>query len=149
LVTVVGVSLGAERMDLVRQITRYTYFWSIGLATVCGLLAWLSSSLVLRLFCHEEEVVAVGRQYLGWMVFAYPFMAFGVTSGRLLQGCGLGLPTLVITGIRLLAVTVPLGWLLVRNGAGPSGVWIALITGGGISNVVAGIWVRAVLRQKK
>ncbi len=149
LVPVAGMFRGAGRMDLVKRVTLSTYGWAVSLALVTGISAWLASPWILRIFCDDPGVIAAGKTYLGWMVFSYPLMALGVTSGRLLQGLGLGLPYLVITSVRLLLVTVPLAWLFTRFHWGPQGVWGAFLAGGVASNVVALTWVARILRGGK
>ena len=147
LVTVAGMFHGAGRMDLVKKVTFSTYGWSVFLALATGIAAWLSASTSLRFFSDDPRVIAAGKTYLGWMVFSYPLMALGVTSGRLLQGLGLGFPYLAITSVRLLLVTVPLAWLFTRLGCGPEGVWGAFIAGGVAANVVGLSWVAAIFRK--
>ncbi len=149
LVTVAGMFKGAGRMDLVKKVTFSTYSWSVLLAVLTGVSAWLSAPRILRIFCDDPGVVSAGRTYLGWMVFSYPLMALGVTSGRLLQGLGLGLPYLAITSVRLLLVTVPLAWILTSLGWGPEGVWGAFIAGGVAANVVGLTWVALALRGRE
>ncbi|HHI67988.1 MAG TPA: MATE family efflux transporter [Planctomycetes bacterium] len=148
LVPVAGMFRGAGRMDLVKRVTFFTYGWSVFLAILTGVSAWLSAPWSLRLFCDDPRVIEAGKVYLGWMVFSYPLMALGVTSGRLLQGLGLGLPYLVITSVRLLLVTVPLAWILTRVGYGPQGVWGAFIAGGVAANAVGLSWVAWVFRRE-
>jgi Na+-driven multidrug efflux pump len=70
-------------------------------------------------------------------------MAFGMTSGRLLQGIGHGMPSLVITSFRVLIVGIPLAYTAVLLLDAPIwAVWASLITGGLCSTLLASWWVR-------
>lgn len=145
-VTVIGMFAGAGRADLIRSIALYTYRWAIALALVVGLSAYLASDSVIRIFIDRADALAIGRNYLGFMLFLYPLVAFGMTSGRLLQGLGHGLPALMITSVRVLAVSIPMAYLSVfLFGAPIEAIWASLLVGGLCANVMAFIWIRALL----
>lgn len=142
-VSVVGMFAGAGRIDLVRSTARYTYQWALLLAALIGVTAVLSSSAILGIFTSDVEAIAIGRTYLAFMLFAYPMMAFGMTSGRLLQGIGHGLPSLMITSFRVLIVGIPLAYVAVLVFDAPiEAVWASVITGGLCSTVLSVWWVR-------
>ena len=50
----------------------------------------------------------IAVNFLQIFAFAYPFIAVGITTGRVLQGLGKGLPVLIITIVRVLGVSAPL-----------------------------------------
>ncbi|MEE4270216.1 MAG: MATE family efflux transporter [Thermoanaerobaculales bacterium] len=142
-VSVVGMFAGAGRVDLVRSTAVYTYRWAVLLASLIGITAYLGSNPILRLFTEDQQAIAIGHTYLAFMLFAYPMMAFGMTSGRLLQGIGHGVPSLVITSIRVLIVAVPLAYTLVLLFEAPlEAVWASSLVGGLCSTVLASWWVR-------
>ncbi|MCP4680358.1 MAG: MATE family efflux transporter [Deltaproteobacteria bacterium] len=142
-VSVIGMFAGAGRADLVRSMALYTYRWVISLATVVGLCAYLASQWVVGWFTAEPQAIEIGRTYLGYMVFAYPLMGIGMTSGRVLQGLGYGVPSLIITALRVLIVGVPGAYIAVYCfGAPIESAWISIIAGGFLANVLAIIWVR-------
>lgn len=145
-VTLIGMFAGAGRPDLVRWTALYTYRWVIALAVVVGLAAWLASVHIMRIFVDDEAAVAVGRHYLLFMLAMYPMMAFGMTTGRLLQGLGHGLPSLVITTVRVLAIGVPVAYVAVYVFDAPlEAVWASLILGGLASTTISVVWVRRLL----
>lgn len=145
-VSVVGMFAGAGRADLVRSTALYTYRWALLLASLIGVAAYFGSSAILSVFTADARAIAIGRTYLGFMICAYPMMAFGMTSGRLLQGTGHGFPSLVITGVRVLIVGVPLAYVAVLAFDAPiEAVWASVLTGGLCSTVLAAWWVRRLL----
>lgn len=142
-VSVVGMFAGAGRVDLVRSTALYTYRWAVLLASLIGIAAFLGSGSILRLFTDDAQAISIGHTYLGFMIVAYPMMAFGMTSGRLLQGIGHGLPSLVITSVRVLIVAVPLAYTVVLLLDAPiEAVWASALAGGMCSTVLAFWWVR-------
>ncbi len=142
-ITVVGMFHGAGHHELVRFTALYTYRWAITAALVLGISAFLASRPVIGLFVSDPYALEVGRVYLCFMVFAYPMMAVGMTSGRVLQGVGKGVPAFLITLLRVLVVGLPAAYVAVYLFDAPiHAVWICLICGGIVSNVVAVLWVR-------
>jgi putative MATE family efflux protein len=142
-VSVVGMFAGAGRPDLVRATALYTYGWALGMAVGIGTLAYLSSGWALRAFTSDAEAIAIGRTYLGFMLFAYPMMAFGIITGRLLQGLGRGLPPLVITAVRVLLIGVPTAYVGVYLYDAPVEiVWTGMLLGGVLATMLAVGWVR-------
>ncbi len=142
-VSVVGMFAGAGRVDLVRSTALYTYRWAVLLACLIGIAAFLGSTPILSLFTEDAQAIAIGHTYLGFMVLAYPMMAFGMTSGRLLQGIGHGVPSLAITSFRVLIVGVPLAYAVVLLLDAPiEAVWASVLTGGLCSTILSIWWVR-------
>jgi len=142
-VTVVGMFAGAGRSDLVRSTSLYTYRWAITLAAVIGGAAFLNSGRILRIFTDDPNAIAIGTTYLAFMIFAYPMMAVGMTTGRLLQGLGHGFPALFITTLRVLLVGVPVAYTAVNVfGQSVEGVWIGILTGGVFATVTSILMVR-------
>jgi putative MATE family efflux protein len=142
-VSVVGMFAGAGRIDLVRSTALYTYRWAVLLASLIGIAAFLGSREILSLFTDDPQAISIGHTYLAFMLFAYPMMAFGMTSGRLLQGLGHGMPSLVITSLRVLIVAVPIAYAVVFLLDAPiEAVWASALAGGLCSTILAFWWVR-------
>jgi len=145
-VTVVGMFAGAGRIDLVRSTALYTYRWAVTLAAVIGGIAFFSSQHILAIFTDDPEAIAIGTTYLGFMIFAYPMMAIGMTTGRLLQGLGHGFPALFITTLRVLLVGVPVAYTTVYVfGESIEGVWIGILTGGVAATITSILMVRQLM----
>ncbi len=142
-VSLIGMFAGAGRSDLVRHTTLYVYRWALFISVSVGVSAFLASHWVLNLFTNDPVVIQTGRIYLGFMVFVYPMMAFGMTTGRILQGLGYGMPSLIITSVRILVVGVPIAYTAVLAfGAPLESVWWSILLGGVISNVLSFLWVK-------
>jgi len=148
-VTVVGMFAGAGRSDLVRSTAVYTFRLAVTAAVVFGLGVYLGARPIVGLFTDDPYALTVGCQYLGYMVFAYPLMAFGITAGRLLQGIGYGMPALIISALRVVVIAVPTAYAAVYLfGAPIQSVWISYIGAGLISNVLAFLWIRAYIWKR-
>ena len=141
-IAVIGMFAGAGRADLVRSTALYTYRWALTLGITLGLTAFAASGPLMRLFTDDLLAIGVGRTYLGYMVFAYPLMALGMTSGRILQGLGYGMPALTITAVRTMVVGIPVAYALVYLFDAPlESVWLSFILGGVASVAIGLAWV--------
>lgn len=148
LLSLVGMYYGASRGDLVVRISAYAIKWSLFASVVFGCLVYLFPEGLLRVFTNDPSVIAIGKTYLRYIVFAYPMIAFGMNTGRILQGLGLGLPSLVITSTRVLLVSVPLAYLFTRVlGMSLASVWVAFLLSGCVSTLISFVWLRTVLRS--
>ena len=137
---------GAGRKDLVRSTALYTYRWAITLAAVIGAMAYVSSGAILRVFTDDPAAIAIGTTYLGFMIFAYPMMAVGMTTGRLLQGIGHGFPALFLTTLRVLVVGVPVAFVAVRLlHQSEQGVWTGIVLGGVAATVSSVLMIRQLM----
>lgn len=146
LLSLVGMYYGASRGDLIDRVAAYAIKRTLVASVLFGLLVYLFPEPLLRVFTHEPSVIAIGKTYLRYIVFAYPMIAFGMNTGRILQGLGLGLPSLVITSTRVLLVSVPLAYLFTRVLAmNIVGVWVAILLSGCVSTLISFVWLRTVL----
>jgi len=148
LLSLVGIYYGASRGDLVNRIASYAIKRTLLASVVFGSLVYLFPEVLLGVFTDDGSVIGIGKEYLRYIVFAYPMIAFGMNSGRILQGLGLGLPSLVITSTRVLLVSVPLAYLFTRVlGMGIASVWIAVLVSGCISTLISFVWLSSSLRS--
>ena len=78
----------------------------------------------------------------------YPLVAIAITSGRVMQGLGKGLPVLLITIIRVLGVSAPLGLYFSFVLEKPvEWNWYAMMIAAFISFLIAIFWVRIELTK--
>ena len=148
LLSLVGMYHGASRGDLIERISRYAFKRTLLAAVVMGCLVFVFAEPILHVFTNEPDVIAVGKNFLRYIVFAYPMIAFCMNAGRILQGLGLGLPSLVITATRVLLVGVPLSYLSTRIwGMGLPSIWISILISGCVATLSSFIWLRASLKS--
>ena len=78
----------------------------------------------------------------------YPLIAVGITTGRVLQGLGKGLPVLVITIIRVLGVSAPLSlFFIFKLGKSVEWVWYAMMISTGVAFIIACYWLFISMRE--
>ena len=99
-------------------------------------------------FTKDQEVISVSVKCLRFLSLVYPLVAIAITSGRVMQGLGRGLPVLVITIIRVLGVSAPLGIYFSFYLLKPvEWNWYAMIVAAIIAFIIAIFWVTYEIRK--
>ncbi len=81
------------------------------------------------------------------MSFAFPFVTIGVICGRAFQGLGHGIPSLILTSLRVVLISVPLAVVLTHFfDYGLTAVWVAFPLSAATSSLLALGWIRRRLR---
>ena len=110
LVTLVGMFYGAKRFDLINNVIKDGLRYGIFIGLGSGLLFYLIAPYVFRIFTDDAIVLAVAVSIIRTFSPVYWLIAIGMISGRALQGLGTGVPSLVITAIRVAVVSGPLAY---------------------------------------
>ncbi len=142
LTTLVGMFFGAKRMGRLRHIIYYGLSRSFMIAVVTSSVIYIAAPELVTLFTHVEFIQETAVTYLRLMAMVYPVIAIALPTGRILQGFGLGFPTLVITLIRVLIVATPLSWFFIYIQNKPvEWVWYSMMTSAVVAFIVAINWV--------
>lgn len=148
LVTLVGMFFGAGEYGRLREIIRYAIERCVVMGLVAVVLIYPLAPVVMKIFRPSEEILAYGVTYLRIIVIIFPFAPLGIISGRAMQGMGKGLPFMVLSFLRVIAVGTPLAALFTYFLHKPiEWVWFAMISGGLVSMVVGVLWLLSTLRQ--
>ncbi len=152
LVTLVGMFYGAQRFDLITSVIKdgLRYGITIGLGT--GILFYFIAPYVFKIFTADPVVNEVAVSIIRTFAPVYWLIAIGMISGRALMGLGTGIPSLVITAIRVAIVSGPLAYYFAVILDKPY-VWvwyasvIAIFVAGGTSVTWLVVRVRKVKRE--
>ena len=118
------------------------------MAICMAIIFWLFAPSLAGLFTTDPRVVDVATHYVRTVCLGFPFVTVGIISGRVFQGLGSGLPSLVTTTLRVLLVSVPVAWVLTRlYGMGLQAVWWSFVGSAVLSSIVAAVWIRRRLAQ--
>ena len=143
MVTLTGMFLGAGRIDLIRETVNYVFVRGQFMAFGFGAVFYFSAPFVYAIFTDDAAIVAMAVSYIRTMVFAFPFITIGVISGRIFQGLGEGIPSLLLTAMRVILVSGALAYLFVRVlSMGLESVWLALALGAAITSTISFVWLR-------
>jgi putative MATE family efflux protein len=150
LVTLVGMFYGAKRRDLVRGVIGYAMSRSVMIALVFGVVFYVLAPRFMGAFTDSAVIADTGVSYLRIEVFAYPFLAVVMLTGRALQGMGQGTPVLVLSLLRVVLISGPLAYLFVFEMGKPvEWVWGAIVAGMVVTAAIAGLWLWRALAESE
>jgi putative MATE family efflux protein len=149
LTTLVGMFYGAKDFENVKFIIKYGMLRSVFITTIGSIIIFILAPLIVKGFSNEPEIQQTAVTYLRLIVFIYPLISIAMTSGRVMQGLGLGVPMLVTTIIRVLGVSVPLALIFNYVLHKPiEWMWYAMMIATVIAVTTAGLWLRFVLKRR-
>lgn len=149
LTTLVGMFYGAKDFENVKFIIKYGMLRSVFITTVGSIIIFILAPLIVKGFSNEPEIQQTAVTYLRLIVFIYPLISIAMTSGRVMQGLGLGIPMLVTTIIRVLGVSVPLALIFNYVLHKPiEWMWYAMIISTVIAVSTAALWLRFALKRR-
>ena len=150
LTTLVGMFYGAKNFDILRYTIKYGITAAFSITVLMSFLLYIFASNVIGFFTSDSEIINVAVTFLRLFAFVYPLIAVGITTGRVLQGMGKGLPVLVITIIRVLGVSAPLSLIFIfKMGKPVEWVWYAMMISTGVAFIIACYWLFISLKNLK
>jgi putative MATE family efflux protein len=146
-VTLVGMYLGAGRVDLIKRTMAYTMRVAQSMSIAFAVIFYVFAPQICAVFTDEPRIIEVAVSYIRVIVFAFPFVTIGVICGRVFQGLGHGIPGLILTSLRVILISVPLAVVLTRVfDYGLTAVWVAFPLSAAASSLLALGWIRRKLR---
>ena len=148
LTTLVGMFYGAREIGALNRIVRYGISSAFLITLVSSSFVYIFAETFSSWFTQDQEIISVSVGFLKRLCFIYPLVAIAITSGRVMQGLGKGLPVLLITIIRVLGVSAPLGLYFSFVLEKPvEWNWYAMMIAAFISFSIAIFWVRIELTK--
>jgi len=134
LTTLVGMFYGAKEYDVLRFTIRYGIVSAFCITLLSSAFIYFFADLMVGFFTNDELIISIAVSFLKLFSLVYPLIAIAITTGRVLQGLGKGLPVLIITIVRVLGVSAPLAlFFIFYLGKSVEWVWYSMM----ISTVVA------------
>jgi len=148
LTTLVGMFFGAKEIEKIKFIAKYGIIRSMMVTGVLSIILYILAPLIVKIFTLDVGIQSIAVTYLRFICLIYPLIAIGMTVGRILQGLGKGLPMLVITSIRILALSAPLAlyFIMVLNKS-IEWVWYAMIISTIVSVAISLIWLKSAFKD--
>ena len=114
-VTLVGMFYGAKRIDLLSKIIKFSISLNVLFGFFIGIILYILAPYIFPLFSDNVEVQTVATMYIQILCFMYPLISIGLTSGRIMQGLGIGIAMLVTSTLRVLVISAPLAYIFVTR----------------------------------
>ena len=148
LTTLVGMFFGAKEYDILRFTIKYGIISAFCITVLSSVLIYLFADLAVGFFTDDEFIISIAVTFLKLFAFVYPLISIGITTGRVLQGLGKGLPVLVITILRVLGVSAPLAFLFIFYMGKPvEWVWYSMMISTIVAFTIAVIWLFSTVRK--
>ena len=148
LTTLVGMFFGAKEYDILRFTIKYGIISAFCITVLSSVLIYLFADLAVGFFTDDEFIISIAVTFLKLFAFVYPLISIGITTGRVLQGLGKGLPVLVITIVRVLGVSAPLAFLFIFYMGKPvEWVWYSMMISTIVAFTIAVIWLLSTIRK--
>ena len=146
--TLVGMFYGAKEIRALNQIIRYGILSAFLITLVSSTFVYLFADIFSSWFTKDQEIIDVSVGFLRLLSLIYPLVAIAITSGRVMQGLGKGLPVLIITIIRVLGISAPLAIYFSFILEKPvEWNWYAMMVAAAVSFLIAIYWLRFELNK--
>ena len=148
LTTMVGMYYGANEIDKIRYITKYGISRAFIITSIGSILLYIFAPVIISVFTNEIVIKNIAVDYLRVISLLFPFISIGLTIGRILQGIGLGMPSLIITTIRVIGVAGPLAYYFIYILNKPvEWMWYAMFISGIMATMISVIWLKIAFRK--
>ena len=148
LTTMVGMYFGANEIDKIRYITKYGISRAFIITSIGSILLYVFSPVIISGFTDEIVIKNIAVDYLRVISLLFPFISIGLTIGRILQGLGLGMPSLIITTIRVIGVAGPLAYYFIYMLGKPiEWMWYAMFISGIMATMISIFWLKFAFRK--
>ena len=148
LTTMVGMYYGANEIDKIRYITKYGISRAFIITSIGSILLYIFAPVIISVFTNEIVIKNIAVDYLRVISLLFPFISIGLTIGRILQGIGLGMPSLIITTIRVIGVAGPLAYYFIYILNKPvEWMWYAMFISGIMATMISVIWLKVAFRK--
>ena len=134
--TFTGQNIGACKMERVKEGLKVTLKMTLIVALTVTTLELLFAEPLLKLFTNEQQVIAIGKQYIYVVApFYFIFTAMFVLMG-LLRGAGDTLFTMFMSLIALWIIRIPVSyWLSLKIGS--VGIWWGIPIAWTVGSIIA------------
>ena len=148
LTTMVGMYFGANEIDKIRYITKYGISRAFIITSIGSILLYIFAPVIISGFTDEIVIKNIAVDYLRVISLLFPFISIGLTIGRILQGLGLGMPSLIITTIRVIGVAGPLAYYFIYMLGKPiEWMWYAMFISGIMATMISIFWLKLAFRK--
>ena len=146
--TLVGMFYGAKEIKALNQVIVYGIKSAFLITLVISTFVYIFAETFSKWFTNDQEIINVSVGFLRLLSIIYPLVAIAITSGRVMQGLGKGLPVLIITIVRVLGISAPLAlyFSFVLNKP-VEWNWYAMIIGACTAFLIAITWVYSEVKK--
>lgn len=126
--TLVGISLGEQNSRKFETVCRLSASITVGMMIVSGVVLYLSSEILMRLFISSEESASLGAEMLRIVALSEPFYGLMIVTEGIFYGLGKTRYAFVIETLSMWGIRILFTFICVRIwGCGLREVWLCMI----------------------
>jgi putative MATE family efflux protein len=136
--TMVGQNLGAGLPERAEDSAWKAGRYNLEFMTTVGVITFVFAPEITALFSSDPDVLRYGTSCLRILGVGYPAYALGMVMSQAINGAGDTLTPTMLNLVAFWLVQIPLAyWLAEGAGAGPNGVFAAIVIGESLLTVMA------------
>ena len=140
--TEIEATQNLNEINKIKFISRYGVRSSLIITSICSALLYIFAPPVISIFTSDPTIQKISIDYLRIISLLFPFISIGLTIGRILQGLGQGMPSLIITTIRVIGVAGPLAYYFTFIQDKPvEWIWYSMFISGIFATIISIVWV--------
>ncbi len=126
--TLVGQSLGAQKLEISEKVTQQAMLMSVSLMTVIAILFFSFGHLAIDVFVDDPEVIAIGARAVKMLALSLPITGVYFVLAGALRGAGDTKHAMYVSTIGVWGVRLLVGYLLANVlGLSLIGAWTAVV----------------------
>ena len=150
LTTIIGMFYGAKEFDKIKLISFYGIKSSLLITSISSVFLFIFAPSVVKIFTADLQIQNISIDYLRIMSLMFPFISVGLTIGRILQGLGRGMPSLIITIVRVIGLAGPLAYYFTFVLDKPvEWIWYSMFVSGILATTISVTWLTIAFKKFK
>ena len=150
LTTIIGMFYGAKEFDKIKLISFYGIKSSLLITSISSVFLFIFAPIVVKIFTEDLQIQNISIDYLRIMSLMFPFISVGLTIGRILQGLGRGMPSLIITIVRVIGLAGPLAYYFTFVLDKPvEWIWYSMFVSGILATTISVTWLTIAFKKFK
>ena len=150
LTTIVGMFFGAGKIEELLSIVKYGSKSAFLISSFISIFVFIFAPEMTGFFTNDLNIQKVSISFLRHLTLIYPLVSIAITSGRVLQGLGKGIPVLVITTVRVLGLSAPLAiYFSIYLNKPVEWNWYAIMISASVAFIIAISWLKVELDKLK
>ncbi len=135
--SLIGHNIGSGKIERAKKTADQAIYLSVGLMIFFGVITFIFSSQLIRLFFESEETVRIGSIMLKIFAVGYPFFGIFFMVEEIHIGVGLNTPTMIINIIHSwILEVIPIYFLTQYLGYSEVAIWWIISAAGAITSIM-------------
>ncbi|MEA1979814.1 MAG: MATE family efflux transporter [candidate division Zixibacteria bacterium] len=135
--SLIGHNIGSGKIERAKKTADQAIYLSVGLMIFFGVISFIFSSQIIKLFFEAEETVRIGTIMLKIFAVGYPFLGMFFMVEEIHMGVGLNTPTMIMNIIHSwIFEVIPIYFLTQYLGYSEVAIWWIITIAGTITSLM-------------